>query len=742
MSNPHGWEPAHERPRVLLVDDASENLHTMMNILRDDYAISAATSGAKALEIAAREPRPDLILLDIKMPGMDGFSVLSALKTNPVTAEIPVIFVSALADDSDAARGLALGVADYITKPINPALLRSRVRSQVELRRLRANPGMFDVRPLPDRADPPAILVVDDTPYNIHELVEALKADYRIMVATSGTRALDVMLAANPPDLVLLDVVMPGMDGYEVCSRIKASAAGNGIPVIFVTVVDSPADKVRGFELGAADYISKPFDIAEVRARIRTHLELARLRRFLEDIIAQRTAMLAVSEEKYVTLAHRDPVTGLPNRLLFHELLERNILAARRSNTQFALLLADLDDFATVNESLGHSIGDEVLTECGHRLAALLPGRECVCRTGGDEFGVILEAGEPADLIAQRIIDSLAGPVDVAGASVYTGASVGIALYPNDGSDSETLASSADAALRAAKSAGRGSLRFSTPELTTHARHRLTMESDLRRAVDRDELVLHYQPQIDLATGELLGVEALVRWLHPSLGLIGPGHFIPLAEESGLVIQLGEWVLARAAQQMVQWTQAGIAPKSVSVNVSAVQLREGSLVAAVSRAIQETGITPDRLELEITESAVLVDKERSFHCIDGLRAVGVRLAIDDFGTGYSSLSYLQRLEVQKLKIDMSFVRDMHTNAGNAAIVGAVIALGHSLGLHVVAEGVELPEQVAMLRVMNCDSVQGYLTGRPVAAADLTGLLQAGLIEPVEAFVVPGRNSPR
>jgi CheY-like chemotaxis protein len=278
------------RPRVLIVDDVHENLHVLMSILRDDYAISAATAGEKAVELARRDPQPDLILLDIKMPGMDGYSTLSALKTDPVTADIPVIFVTALADTTDEARGLALGAADYITKPVSPSLLRTRVRSQIELKRYRSHPALFDVQARDDPSRAPSLLVVDDVPENIHELLEALKDRYRILVASDGIKALEIVEGPHPPDLVLLDIVMPGMDGYEVCRRIKATERGNWIPVIFVTVVDAPEDKVRGFELGAADYITKPFDIAEVEARVRTHLELARLRRFLEDLVAQRTA--------------------------------------------------------------------------------------------------------------------------------------------------------------------------------------------------------------------------------------------------------------------------------------------------------------------------------------------------------------------------------------------------------------------------------------------------------------------
>ena len=373
----------------------------------------------------------------------------------------------------DEARGLALGVADYITKPVNPDLLKTRARNQLELKRYRKHGVIFDIAAHVDPAHPPSLLVVDDIPENIHELLEALRGEYRIMVACNGAKAVEAVQGATRPDLVLLDIVMPSMDGYEVCRRIKASPAGNRIPVIFVTVIDATQEKVKGFDMGAADYITKPFDIDEVRARIRTHLELARLRRFLEDLVTQRSTLLQVSEEKYRVLAHRDPLTGLPNRVLFAELLEHAILHAERNQTQFALLDADLDHFATINESLGHSSGDRLLIEIAKRLQSLLPESDAIARIGGDEFNIILDHSEsmPIDLMAQRMINALAEPFALDGNRIYIGASIGIALYPADGANAETLQSHVDAALRQAKAQGRGILRFFSPEMSLSLIH-------------------------------------------------------------------------------------------------------------------------------------------------------------------------------------------------------------------------------------------------------------------------------
>ncbi|WP_260958603.1 EAL domain-containing protein [Pseudomonas citri] len=717
--------PNNKRARILIVDDVHENLHALMGMLRDDFSLCAATSGEKALELANRQPQPDLILLDIKMPGMDGYSVLSTLKLDPCTTNIPVIFVTALADAMDEARGLAMGVADYITKPFSPDLLKARIHNQLELRRLRQNPIRFDIAANTDPANRPTLLVVDDIPENIHELLEALKDDYRIMVARTGAQALDAVQGGTPPDLVLLDIVMPRMDGYEVCKRIKATPAGSRIPIIFVTVINATAEKVKGFEIGAADYITKPFDIDEVRARIRTHLELTRLHRFLEDLVAQRSALLQLTEDKYRILAHRDPLTGLPNRVLFAELLDHAILHAERDQSQFSLLNIDLDNFATINESLGHKLGDQLLTQVAQRLQSLLPESDSIARIGGDEFNIILEHVDvPVDLMSQRIINALSEPFILGKQNVYIGASIGITLYPEDGTDSETLLSNVDAALHRAKEQGRGGLCFFSPEMTDHAKRRLKLEAELRNALEQGELRVYYQPQVDLDTGNVGGLEALVRWQHPERGMISPAEFIPLAEESGLVIQLGDWVLREVCQQIKTWSEAGLAPRQTAVNISAVQLSAGSLVESVKTTLAQTGINPGQLELEITESYVMVDRDQSFKSLTELKALGVRLSIDDFGTGYSSLGYLQQLKVHRLKIDLSFVRDMTTNSGNASIVKAIIALGHSLGLEVVAEGVETPGQARYLRSMHCDLIQGYLISHPMPVEDTQHFLSS------------------
>lgn len=717
--------PFDERARILIVDDAHENLHALITILRDDYVILAATHGEKALALAKRQPQPDLIMLDIQMPGMDGYSVLNHLKIDSSTADIPVIFVTSLSESTDEALGLQLGAADYITKPVNPDLLKTRIRTQLELKRYRRHPLLFDISPPNHDEKEATLLMVDDVPENLHELIENLKHDYSLIVTRDGKKALSIV-ENTPPDLILLDIRMPDISGYDICKAIKAMPHASRIPIIFVTVVDAPQDKVRGFELGAADYITKPFDVDEVRARIRTHVELARFRQHLERTIAQRTAMLQVSEERYCSLVHHDPLTGLPNRLLFAELLAHAIQRAEREDTEFALLNINLDNFSTINESLGHSQGDRLLIEVSQRLRALLPQNDAIARIGGDVFNAIVHRNEGApwvDILAQDMIDALAEPFILNQQNVYVGASIGIALYPNDSTDAERLQSNADAALHKAKAMGRNTLCFFSPAMSAQAKQRLTLESDLRLALVNQNLCIYYQPQLELISGKIVGFEALVRWNHPERGLISPNDFIPIAEESGLIVPLGEWVLLEACAQAKRWSQNHGRNLRMAVNVSAIQLSRSGLVESIQQALELSGLAPRQLEIEITESSMMKDITQSFELLERIKTMGVGLAIDDFGTGYSSLAYLQRLDVHRLKIDMSFVRDMASNIGNASIVEAIIALGHSLRLEVIAEGVETLEQARKLRALHCDAVQGYLIGKPMPADQVIDYMQ-------------------
>jgi diguanylate cyclase (GGDEF)-like protein/PAS domain S-box-containing protein len=421
-------------------------------------------------------------------------------------------------------------------------------------------------------------------------------------------------------------------------------------------------------------------------------------------------------EERVRHLAHHDFLTDLPNRMLLSDRITQAISLAQRNDAQVAVLFLDLDRFKNVNDSLGHTIGDKLLQEVARRLRACVRATDTVSRLGGDEFVILVpgvpDAGDVA-VMAQKVLEVVSEPYSIESHELISSPSIGIAVYPTDGPDVEALLRNADAAMYHAKESGRKNYQFFTPDMNARAVERLSMERSLRRALERGELQLHYQPQYEIATGRIVGMEALVRWEHPDMGLVSPGRFMPFAEESGLILPIGEWVLQEACRQNRAWQEAGLPHVRVAVNISAVQFRQPGFADSVQRALAHTGLAACYLELEVTESVIMHDAERVTQALALLKQLGLELAIDDFGTGYSSLSYLKRFPIDRLKIDQSFVRDLTTDRDDAAITSAIIALTRNLGLKTIAEGVETREQLEFLRAHGCDEVQGFLFSRPV-----------------------------
>ena len=428
---------------------------------------------------------------------------------------------------------------------------------------------------------------------------------------------------------------------------------------------------------------------------------------------------LKESQDKLDHLAHHDPLTALPNRLLFHDRLQHAMIRAAREDQQLAVLFIDLDRFKNVNDTLGHHVGDELLTQVAGALTACLREGDTLARLGGDEFIVLLEdAGAVgAAHVAGKLMTLFEQPFTVSGYELFVTGSVGISLFPQDAADLNMLIRNADVAMYQAKARGRNGYRFYAPSMSAEGVERLRLESLLRRAIEEEEIFLQYQPQVEIDTGRLTGVEALLRWNSPELGMVAPVRFIPVAEDTGFISQLGQWVLAEACAQMTRWDRAGLRVPKMAVNLSVRQFERGSIAPTVAAVLQDAGLAPGRLQLEVTES-VIMNTGDALDCINELRAVGVGLAIDDFGTGYSSLAYLSQLPVQTLKIDRSFIQDITRGANEAAIAVAVIQLGKSLNLSVIAEGVESEEQAAFLLRHGCRQAQGYLYSRPVAPDDI------------------------
>jgi diguanylate cyclase (GGDEF)-like protein len=432
------------------------------------------------------------------------------------------------------------------------------------------------------------------------------------------------------------------------------------------------------------------------------------------------------AEENILRLAHYDGLTGLPNRSMFNQRLAHALAQARRNETALAVLFIDLDRFKNINDTLGHDAGDHVLKEVAQRLLDCLRESDTAGRLGGDEFVVLIEElSQPLHVagVSQKILAAVAKPFILDTQEFHITASVGISTYPDDSKDTQSLLKNADIAMYRAKEQGGSNFQFYSAQMNVHTVERMEMESDLRRAVERNELLLHYQPKVDIGSGRITGMEALVRWQQPGKALILPAQFIPLAEETGLIVPIGQWVLETACAQNKAWQEHGLPPLRISVNLSVRQFAHKNLVQDVARVLSETGIDPILLELEITESMVTHNPEQAVKLLVELKAMGIQLSIDDFGTGYSSLSYLKRFPIDSVKIDRSFIQDLPADSNDAAITRAIIAMAHSLKLKVIAEGVETEEQLRFLRDHDCDEMQGYYFSRPLPEDDFFRLIQ-------------------
>jgi diguanylate cyclase (GGDEF)-like protein len=489
--------------------------------------------------------------------------------------------------------------------------------------------------------------------------------------------------------------------------------------------LDDESLAVQALQQGAQDYL--------IRGQIETRGLLRALRYAIERKTMERIAMATARQMAHA--AEHDFLTGLPNRMLLNDRVGQAIVLATRHMNKIAVLFLDLDGFKYINDSLGHPIGDKLLQSVAKRLADCIRGSDSVSRQGGDEFVVLLldiEQAEDAAVTARRMLQAVAQPHSIDQHDLHVTASIGVSVYPDDGLDAEALIKNADTAMYQAKENGRRSFQFFKPAMNVRAVERQFIEEGLRRALERQELALHYQPKVNLVTGAITGAEALLRWTHPARGSIAPAQFIPVAEDSGLILPIGAWVLREACAQARAWMDAGLPVTSMAVNVSAMQFRDKNFLDGLFAILAETGFDPRSLELELTESVLMKHAEFTATILQILRKRGVRVAVDDFGTGYSSLSYLQKFPVDAVKIDQSFVRQISTAGEDTTIVKAVIGMARGLKLRVIAEGVETLEEAAFLRAYRCEEAQGYYYSRPVPPQQFAVLLRNGI--PASAIV--------
>lgn len=682
--------------RVLVLEDNPGDLRLLREMVADEgdmrFHLSAVSRLMEALEVLDREPY-DLILADLNVPDSTGLETFQSLHQR--APDTPVILVTGNTDESTALAAVANGAQDYLVKDglearaLTRAMMYAVERNRVEQERRQL------------------VAILEATT----DVVWTITPDGRIRFLNQAGHA----VLGLPADT--------GLGAVDLMEHFAPWAAR------LVREESIPCAIRDGVWLGETALLGPDRTEIPVSQIIIAHQSHSGRLLFLSTI-ARDIRERKRTEERLARLAQFDPLTGLPNRDLFRDRLTQAMQRARRHERLLALLFIDLDNFKDVNDTLGHSAGDQLLKEIGKRLERCLRGEDTVGRLGGDEFTVLIEdlaSIEQLQVVLDKLLRELSMGVPLAGTEVFVTASIGATLYPLGDADTETLLKQADAAMYQAKSNGRNNYQFYSHELQIRIAQRLALANDLRRAVERDELILEYQPQVDVVTGAVTCVEALLRWNHPRDGLILPGVFIPIAEQTGQIGTLGDWVLRTACRQCGLWRAAGHRRARVSVNVSARQFRLTNMVRIVRSALDEARLEADALELEITEGLMM----ENLHAVEGvlreLREMGVTLAVDDFGTGYSSLAYLKHLPLHCLKIDRSFVRDLPADGDSAAIARSILAMAHHLNLSLVAEGVETQEQYDFLVDEGCDMVQGFLLSRPLAAAGVEALLHQGIV---------------
>ncbi len=685
--------PRSQENLILVVDDdPTLRILVRATLEKVGFEVEEAADGEAALTQFIKH-HPAIILMDVEMPKLDGYEACRRIRADAIGAHIPILMVTGLEDIDSIDRAYSAGATDFLSKPINWSLLSHRVRYV-----LRASTTYKELR---------------TSEAKNNALLNAMP-DTLFVIRRNGV--IVNFLAGNDT----ATMPEPRGDQTRIADYLPNDIANQWFELIHLVIQHGKPQQCE-FTLG---------DQAE-----KYHYELQMVP-YLNDLtlaIVREITDRKRAEERVHRLAYFDTLTGLPNRQLFQQHLSAAITRAKENDLKVAALYIDLDNFKRINDTLGHNFGDVVLKTIAKRLDNCIRSQDCVirqdtddggfrlARLGGDEFVAIvqdLETQEQAVAVAERIRAELTRPVEHLGHEFVVTSSIGVSLFPDDGSDIDTLLKNADVAMYQAKNAGRNSVRFYSGTMSLRSLERLELENDLRYALQRDQLELYYQPQIDVATQRMVCVEALLRWNHPERGIISPDKFIPLAEECGLIAPLGEWVLTTACRQIKEWQDKFDDQLSIAVNVSSQQFFHSDVAEIVLKAVFEASLKPSSLTLELTETILMNDVEETIATLIKLRDAGTSLAMDDFGTGYSSLSYLKRLPLDTLKIDRSFVMDLENNSDDAAICAAIIAMAHNLDLKVIAEGVETQEQLNYLRDQGCDEIQGFLISKPLPAAEL------------------------
>ncbi|SFU28528.1 EAL domain-containing protein [Pseudoduganella namucuonensis] len=730
---------------ILIVDDEPSNLAVLKQILGDSYTLAFARNGADGLA-AARKHLPILVLLDVQMPDMDGYAVCRQLKSDPLTENTPVIFVSSMGEVGDEAAGFACGAVDYLTKPVSPAIVHARVRNQLSL--VRAATLEHYVRQLELEQAKTARLsrihaVLSGTNsaiVRIRQPQALLQEACRIAVAHGGFGLAWIGLAG--PDGGIAQWASDGAGGAPPGAQGPAADVIGHILAGGGTALCDDAHGAVAFGQGCADARARGFQsllglpLHAPRGVIGAMLLYARAsgsfdaeeQKLLGELAGDISfALEAIANEQRANfLSYYDALTGLPNMELFLDRLAQIEQSALHGGGGAFVIALNLERFKQVNDTVGRHGGDQVLRVVAKRLTEDL-GRPCtVARVGADNFALAGERrlDENVSALCAALIKLVGEPIELEGGTVQLSARLGVAVYPADASDAESLFKNAEAALKQTK-AVLARFQYYSQELNTRLAEKVDLERLLKEAVDAGQFAMHYQPKVDLCTGQIAGAEALIRWQHPQLGMVAPDRFIPLAEETGLIVPIGDWVIRAVCAQLARWRDDGQRIVPVALNLSALQFREGNVLQTIAASLKEHGLDPRWLEVELTETLVMYDPQAAQQTMRNFGDLGLRISLDDFGTGYSSLAYLKRFPFQYVKIDRAFVTDITQNPDDAAIATAIIAMAHSLRMGVIAEGVETEAQMQFLRSRRCDYLQGFYFSRPVPAAEFNAMVQEG-----------------
>ena len=696
---------------IVIVDDRATNRKIFTKLaasIEADAEVHSFGDPAHALNWLTSHT-PDLIITDYKMPTMDGAEFIRRIRRRSQLAEIPVIVITVYEEREFRLQALQAGATDFLHSPVDHQEFITRARNLLKLRHQQ--------------------LLLENRAAGLERKLARSEKELR----NSSERLAQVI------DTVPAMISAADKDGRFLFVNAYQTSLADVDPA---TVVGMDISEVFGEEHGARNRAldrkvlrtGKPMPSYEEEVTDRKGVKRvflttkSPLRDPSNGVIGVLTSSLDITEHKraedhLLHMAQHDDLTGLPNRTLLSDLLRREFVLARRGDRPFALHRIDLDAFKNVNDALSHRIGDQFLKGIAERLTALTKDGDSVARLGGDEF-VFLQTNathEEAEQLARKIVATASEPLLLSGERVEVTTSIGVAVHPRDGMDEQEILKNADLAMYEAKGDGGNQFRFYAADMNSRAREALALDSRLRDAVAQNQFILYYQPQIDLRTRRVVGAEALVRWETPDRGLVSPAEFLPRAEKTGLILPINEWVLREACREAASWQRRGLPPLRISVNLSSIQFQKQSVPLLVARVLADTGLDPRRLDLELTESMLLEQTDAVVRDLQQLRELGVGISIDDFGTRYSSLTYVKHFPIDRLKIDQSFVRDLGSNPHDAAIVRAIVSLGHSLELEVIAEGVESAEQVELLQAEGCDEVQGYFFGKPMPASEFVSL---------------------